>query len=477
MSKRTNPSTAYWRSLAHVFTVVILASLALIFAGCSKDDSSLSPTGPDQDVLAKAGGSDGVQNLTCTNDDVLWGTVHIGWESPLQGPLAVVKYYVVVNSSGGAVTASNWDQATQLAEIDANGGTNFAETFDTTDSGVWAGNNQTYAVRPLYEQGVWGSIDSRSLRPTLPHVEWGYVRDDLGNPLAGVTVRMHEPTGVSDPRGFSSERTTDANGMFAAIGPVSEDMDIVLETDSPDSVSQAGAEDAYFDYRTAPLEYAYSGGAREIRLIAKRDIDTALCTSLANNYVEVLQYYSKSFHTSTSGTMYTWDAADFPLAVYIPDAVASNGGDMDQAVRDALEYYNDILGDEVFVETSNSSQAQIRFSFGTNLGDPGKMTVLEPTGVSDTDVGYVPFDVLGVQIDLGLDPASQYATYVIRHELGHTLGIYIHPSASGYLMNTGILHGYELTPGESKLIQSYRNMPDVVEMRRYEGSYPDHPVY
>jgi hypothetical protein len=123
-----------------VAVLIAISSMAVI-AGCSNDPDLQAPN--PEDSSGKAGG-DGplpVEDLQVANDKTLWATVHISWDKPLPNApnFEVEEYHVVVNTSGGSITAANWDQMTVLGVIEATRDDSYSVTFDNTDGAIIGG--------------------------------------------------------------------------------------------------------------------------------------------------------------------------------------------------------------------------------------------------------------------------------------------------------------------------------------------------
>ena len=447
-----------------------------VIAGCSNDSDLQAPN--PEDSSGKAGG-DGplpVENLQVANDKTLWGTVHISWDKPLPNApgFEVEEYHLVVNTSGGSITAANWDQMTVLGIIDATRVDSYSVTFDNTDGAIVGGILESFAVRPLYRNDVLGPIRTvASLTPTLPHYQWGFVKDELGNPLANVTVRMVEPTGINDPRGFVSEQVTDANGMFNLIGPIPDSATMILETDSPDTVSAPGAEDAYFDYRTLPLEFGQFTSGYKFALITKCDLDYEMTSSLNMDFVIWLQRMGRAYNIIWDFTLRKFPSDAYPLKVYIPDGVSDSGWDMDEHMRSALFYLNTQIGDSLFVETTSSGEAQIVVEFPESMENfYGKTQIIEPSG---TTFGYVVPEKVKVSISR-VTMSENYLIHLCRHELVHAIGHYNHVNGAFFLMSVSSSTN-EISSDEVRVIQALLGLPNEILMSNYEGSMPDYPTY
>lgn len=469
------PKTPGVRPIQHLVVWVGIIIVAT-FSGCSDDSDLAAPE--HEDPLGKIvdGGPQPVVDLQVANDDTLWATVHFSWDKPLPNPLGfkVEEYHVVVNTSGGNITRTNWDRMVVLDVIDATGDDSYSVTFDNTDGSIHAGILESFAVRPLYKGDVWGPIGKViSLAPAISHFQWGYVKDELGNPLADVTVRLVSPTGINDPRGFVSEQVTDANGRFNPIGPIHESATMVLVTDSPDTVSTPGAEDAYFDFRSEPLGFNQFTSGYDFVLITRYDVDSNMTLIGNETLVRWLQRMTLALNSAFGYTLQVFPPDAYPLKVHIPDGETENGLDMDEAMRSALVYLTTQIGGSLFVETAFSSEAHITVEFPASI--PGKLGVIKLVSPGGSGFGYVVPEIISVSISGAITTENTLAR-VCRHEVIHALGHYQHVNGVGYLMGLGTGES-SISDDEVRVIQALLGLPNEVLMSNYESSFPDYPTY
>lgn len=458
--------------------LVVLVVLPGVLIGCSGDSNLTSP-GTDG-ALEKDTAPYPVEALEVLNDKTLYGTVHISWDKPLRNSLGaeVEEYHVVVDPTGGEINHSNWKQMVVLDIIEADGSDSYSATFDNTHSGIIPGTRESFAVRPFYELDMWGQVGTVvALTPSLPNYQWGYVKDEMGNPMANVTVRMVTPTGITDPRGFASEQITGPDGMFDPIGPVAQNLPMVLVTDSPDTESSPGALDAYFDYRTEPLRFEHFPDGYRFALITRYELDPDTYGSTPRNFVEWLQTVSRSNHWNYDYTLRKFESNLFPLKVIMEDGQSDSGDDMAVAMRQAMQYWNDTMGEAIFVETDDIDEAQIRIEFpyqiGGQYGPWGQTSLIYPVG---TNFGFTVPEIIKIKV-AGRIFLTDLLVFTCRHELGHTLGFYGHDEY-GLMDSPYVLDGLmTLTVDELRAFKAFRGLPNSLVMSGYEGSIPDYPTY
>ena len=154
--------------------------------------------------------------------------------------------------------------------------------------------------------------------------------------------------------GFTAEAVTGADGYFAPLGPISEDADYILETHSSDTPSAPGIEDAWFDFRTPPVDFAADLNDVPIVLIPRYGFDPAADGSSDWATTELLQVLTRTNETHIGDVFNTtyrhWES--YPVPVSIPPGLSSGGDvDLQAEVRDGMNYWNTVLGRLVFVET------------------------------------------------------------------------------------------------------------------------------
>lgn len=453
---------------------IVAVILATLSSSCSDDTPTAPPVVYDGLLPAR--------DLLADNHPDLWGTVGFTWRDPAPNDhgLAVESYHLA--SLPAAKTMPDlWSVATVLAVVPADTSGAYAVTLDDRD-GIVPGEPTDFVVRPMYAGGHWGPVgESIDLTPSRPYTRSGKVMDELGRPLVGVTVRLEEPDDFTDPRGFVSEAVTDTEGRYEGLGPIHESTTMVLVTDSPDEPSAPDAEDAWFDFKTPPLAFGESGGETEIVLVTRLAFDPSADGIHDWTTMQLLQHLSFSmgnvYGEVENLTYRRWES--YPLKIFIPAGVSENGAVYyDEEIRAAIEFWNTTFGSEVFVETLDEGGAQIVCTYEMwprNNIIAGRMKFVPQTAPGENWGINVPVRAelfLNAEI-LNFDWVTQE---IARHELAHALGCYDHTwDTAGMMYISG--GGPEPLDYEVRILRALMGLPNLQEMNRYEGSYPDNPVY
>ena len=149
-------------------SILILFSALLIIGGCSDDDNPTATGCPGATVE----GLTPVQSLTVSDDPYLHATVKVTWTTPLPNPaeLEVDHYEVRVHTSGEDITAENWCQLPVLAAWPSQDKPGFISMkFDHRNEYIIPGATESFAVRPIYENGDPGPVGPVVRHRLTPH--------------------------------------------------------------------------------------------------------------------------------------------------------------------------------------------------------------------------------------------------------------------------------------------------------------------
>lgn len=454
-----------------VGTIVVFVAV-LLSAGCTTDNDFLRPGDPTiaDDLMP-------VDTFRALNDPHLFGTVTFTWYDPQPNPYGtlVVSYYLAMNPSGGPVTTENWGKAEVIGVYPRVWHRSYRHTFDD-ETVIPRGDKVTYAVRPRYEYGIWGPIgDTITLTPSRAQAHGGRVVDDAGAPLEGVVVRLKGYEEFDDPRGFTAEAVTDADGNFSPLGPISEYADFILETHSNDRPSAPGIEDAWFDYRTPTVDYGTDIVDAPIVLIPRYGFDPAADGSSEWSTIELLQVLSRTNETHMGDvvncTYRHW--LSYPVPVFIPPGLSADGAvDLQAEVRRGMNYWNEVLGKVVFVETHDPEAEGLTCLYDAEeLGSlfSGKMEFVPQAPGEDWGLAIPRVARLILHPVLLRTPV--FAQETIRHELAHALGCYGHTfDTYGMMYISG--GDQEALDYEIRLIKTLIALPNGTVMTGYEEAYP-----
>ncbi len=402
-----------------------------------------------------------IQGLEITNDFVP-GRVEVSWLASDDLVSPIREYLVLVTPEQPGVPP-DWDSAQILGRIDARGpGTTYKYSFGP-ESYLVPDIPNRYTVRGLdTEERLSPVRDSTVLTVESGFKISGVLTDHYGRPLAGIPLTVS----FDGMNGNPQTVTTDAQGTFDCfslwIGSV-----VHIQTNAQDV--EPGA---WYDYVTEPM---VNGAWENMRLvlIPQRGVDPA-CPQYSGDFLT----YFRSMTTTTNPTnnrsdtkLHKWD--HFPLTVFIPDLISSHGFSLEPLCRTAIETWNDNMGEEFFVQVSDSVSSDVVFRFGTdNPNVNGETSLLEPQG--NFFIGDVIPKKMEVYIaaDMGI---AQRIQEVALHEMGHVLGIATHSlcDEAGYLMyisSSGVLdNGPEnaIHPDEMAMVRCLRYLPQGVNMAGY----------
>ena len=431
---------------------VLLALLALA-GGCGRQDpvappGVAAPTAATAAVDGKVSGRTDVGIVIVTSHPVLAATFTVAWDEPASLPLAPrpVTGYAVAIDTTGPVSAATWRRTTHVLEIVPAGGRGYARTYGPDTPGVVAGAPTWLAVVPVSGNGDPGEIGgSLAFRVTDGFVIAGRVISDQGEPLGGVDLDVVSPA-------FGPVATTGADGSFRTV-PLVAGHARALRT-------RSGAD--WYDYATLPI--GAGDPSPVICLLDRRPLQFPLEGVDSKLFLGVV---TRWFYHNVDATrpFVRWEA--FPLRVHIAAGTNAAGTvDLAAIAREQIAFLNAAVGRELWVETADSTQAQVRVRSYTIPGFLGQ-TALNPDE---------PHPVWGTTpprwMRLVVDPAvatEQQARYLFNHELGHTLYVGSHSTNPNHLMwyQGGVSPGLP-SADDLRLFRAVATIPAGTDYNRYE---------
>ena len=385
------------------------------------------------------------------------GDVAVTW-SRVSASTYPLNEYVIAVSFTGPISGANWDQARELRHVTHRvSQVGYQAVFTEVDDGMIPGAEAWFAVRALDELGQMSPVGLNGF--TNITTGWwlnGTVRDDTDAVLPGVVVSTLEP---------NLSTNTDLNGDFR-IGPLRSIDRVVIRTTS-------GNENIFgwYDFTSTELD-SVSGRDLDVRLIKRHQMDTA-CELYEYQFLNYLRHMSLTRYDPLdldSARLWRWP--QLPLRIYVPDVVV-NGLDFGGSVRFAMAFWDSVMGEPIFVETSDPESAQLvcRILDDPNLTVYGRVDLLEPGG-NGYELGDVIPEKMSVYISTEILIENQIKV-VALHELGHTLGLYNHTACSNsdYLMvdgpsgNLGVPE--PIHPNEQAAVRCLSRLPQGVDMRQF----------
>jgi hypothetical protein len=439
--------------------------LSQLFIGCSDEDDPVSTGCPGPTVE----GLTPVENLSIADDPFLHATVTISWSSPLPNPvdLAVESYVLKADPDGKDITSSNWCDLPLLGTFPTEDKVGFFARFDHHNDAIVPGATETFAVRPLYENGDLGPVGTvLTHRLTAPFTVEGLVRDDTGEPIPGITVRLVEPVLLPPIEGITLSAVTGPDGRFMRLGPISDQAAMVVATDSPDTLTTPEAEDSYFDFTTEPLMSGPIMQDITLTLVTRYVFEHKPGGYVADYFLSWAQVMVNASHIESEYRIRKWESYD--LKVYVPEGMNETGTiDLAAACRKAMERWNSALELTVFTETDDPQLAQVEIVFKTLEGAYGQVLLDKPEGY------HFNGRVIPERAIMELDPVMNYLPGVegtVLHEFGHILGIIRHSTNSHHLMSTG--SSCCLGRDELRLVHTIINLPQQCLLSNYEKGLP-----
>ena len=445
--------------------IFILSLLVLGAGGCRDEADPVAPACPGPRVA----GLTPVENLGIADDPFLYATVTISWSSPLPNPrdLAVDGFEIRTHPAGKDINEKNWCSLPLLGTYPGEGKVGFFARFDHENPAITPGATQSFAVRPLYENGDLGPVGSYlTHRLTDAFTVAGLVRDDTGAPLPGITVRLVEPGSLPQDEDVVVSVVTGADGRFPPLGPISDQAAMVVATDSPDTLTVPGAEDSYFDFTTEPLAAGPDNEDVTITLVTRYAFEYQPGGWVGTYFITWLQSMVNASHEETGYRLRRWGTYD--LKVFVPEGINNTGTiDLAAVTREVLDDWNDELGLTVFTETDDPDLAQVEVVYEELDGLYGVVLLDEPEGY------HFNGEVIPERAIVKLNPVMNYlegTRGVAMHEFGHVLGIIKHSTAAEHLMNSGSTCC--LSRDELRLIRAIMHLPQNCLLSNFEEGIP-----
>jgi len=452
------------RSYSCIFALNLFAAL-LVIGGCADEDHPTATGCPGPTVE----GLTPVQSLTVTDDPVLHATVTLTWTTPLPNPtdLEVNRYEIRVHAAGDSITADNWCKLPVLGTFPSGNKPGFMfRKFDHGNENIIPGATESFAVRPVYENGDLGPVGPVvSHRLTAPFTVQGLVRDDMTVPIPGMTVRLVEPDDIPEIAGIVTSAVTGPDGRFEPLGPISDRAAMVVATDSPDTLTTPDAEDSYFDFTVEPITADTYTGDITITLVTRYTYEHPPGGWLADYFIGWVQLMTYTNYADGGYRLRKWD--NYDLRVYVPEGMNSNGTiDLAAECRAAMEIWNTALGLTVFTETNDPANAKIEVQYLDLTNAYGRVLMDLPAG--HVFNGWVIPERALIQLDPVINNLN--ASGVILHEFGHTLCLYSHSGNSNHLMSTA--GTCCLGQDEVRLVHTIMNLPQNCLTSNFEKAMP-----
>lgn len=453
-SARPHPSSLHRRSaVARAGLGLALLGLLALAGGCGRQDPLIpadasAPSTTAATDIGKAAGRTAVGPVVVTAHPVLAATFTVAWSEPASLPLAPrpLTGYAVALDTTGPVNAATWRRTTQVLEIVPAGQRAYTRTYGPATPGVVAGAQAWLTVVPVYGGDSLGAIGgSVAFHVTAGFVIVGRVISDQGAPLGEVDIHLAATA-------YGPVARTAADGTFRT-APLIAGQAYALRT-------EAAAD--WYDYTTLPL--GAGDPAPVICLLDRRPLQFPLDSVDSKLFLGVM---TKWFYHNVGATrpFVRWDA--FPLRVHIAEGTNTTGNlDLAALAREQIAFLNAAVGRELWVETADSTQAQVRVRIYTIPGFLGR-TYLNPDDASAVWGAAPPR-----WMRLVLDPAvatEQQARFVLNHELGHTLYIGSHSTNANHLMwyQGGVVPGVP-SVDDLRLFRAVATIPAGTDYNRYE---------
>jgi hypothetical protein len=363
------------------------------------------------------------------------GEVRLEWTAVgADGMDGVASNYLVRTSPAPIVDEATWMRASERPGVPAPLAP--GERMTMVVDGLTPAHFTHVAVRAV---DAFGNLSPLGPAPGI-HARGmqisGNVKDAMtGAPMSDVQVKI-----------VSYRTTTDANGDFVLyeLPPLSE----LLVFSEDGHLSLVGT---HYDYRL-PYEVVHLDFI-PVYLIPDYDLETT-------HYEDFYSFYI--YMTEIGGSPYPnhqrrWEA---PIDVYsLP--YEKNGLDYQATVHQAALGLNPHIGLDIFNVVNEVPAVGVHCVYRDDI-------VFDNYGVLEWSSDWYPV-VADIEFRTVYSPASAWQfERVVRHELGHALGIHNHSLDQGHLMVGGITPQVDtFTPDELALIRVLYHVPRGTPMSRY----------